>query len=100
MVVAKAQPLTFRAWRTGEALADGGFGTSIPVPEAETVTPDILFVPLLAFDKAGYRLGYGGGFYDRTLEKLRRRGRGRGAAFGCGYCFFSATGRHRGPRAV
>ena len=76
VVVAKAQPLTFRDWRTGEALADGGFGTSIPVPETETVTPDILFVPLLAFDKAVYRLGYGGGFYDRTLEKLRREAAG------------------------
>lgn len=76
VVVAKAQPLAFRAWRTGEALADGGFGTSIPVPEAETVTPEILFVPLLTFDRAGYRLGYGGGFYDRTLEKLRREAAG------------------------
>ncbi len=71
VVVGKAQPLIFRAWRSGEPLADGGFGTSIPPASAKTVIPDILFVPLLTFDRAGYRLGYGGGFYDRTLEKLR-----------------------------
>lgn len=71
VVVAKAQPLIFRAWRSGEPMADGGFGTSIPPASAMTVIPDILFVPLLSFDRDGYRLGYGGGFYDRTLEKLR-----------------------------
>jgi len=72
VVAAKAQPLVFRAWAPGDALVDGGFGTSIPSPDAPTVVPDVLFVPLLAFDDDGYRLGYGGGFYDRTLEKLRR----------------------------
>lgn len=67
----KAQPLEFRAWTPGTALEDGGFGTQIPPASAETVTPQVLLVPLLAFDRAGYRLGYGGGFYDRTLAKLR-----------------------------
>jgi len=71
VVVAKAQPLEFRAWSVGAPLVDGGFGTSIPPASAKVVTPDILFVPLLMFDAAGFRLGYGGGFYDRTLEKLR-----------------------------
>jgi len=71
VVTAKAQPLIFRAWAPGDALADGGFGTSIPSTDARTVVPEVLFVPLLAFDGDGYRLGYGGGFYDRTLEKLR-----------------------------
>lgn len=71
VVAKKAAPLIFRAWAPGDALGDGGFGTSIPATNAEEVTPDVLFVPLLAFDDDGYRLGYGGGFYDRTLEKLR-----------------------------
>ena len=71
IVGARAQPLIFRAWAPGEALVDGGFGTSIPSQDADVVLPDVLFVPLLAFDDDGYRLGYGGGFYDRTLEKLR-----------------------------
>jgi 5-formyltetrahydrofolate cyclo-ligase len=64
-------PLVFRAWAPGEALVDGGFGTSIPNKDAEQVTPDVVFVPLLALDNEGFRLGYGGGFYDRTLEMLR-----------------------------
>jgi 5-formyltetrahydrofolate cyclo-ligase len=45
-----------------------------PPPEAPEVVPSLLIVPLLAFDRAGYRLGYGGGFYDRTLQKLRGAG--------------------------
>ncbi|MBO6946926.1 MAG: 5-formyltetrahydrofolate cyclo-ligase [Rhodospirillales bacterium] len=71
VVAKKAAPLIFRLWAPGDALADGGFGTSIPAADAEEVTPDVLFVPLLAFDNDGFRLGYGGGFYDRTLEMLR-----------------------------
>lgn len=68
---AKAQPLEFRAWTPGAALEDGGFGTQVPRASAAVVTPQVLLVPLLAFDRAGYRLGYGGGFYDRTLAGLR-----------------------------
>lgn len=64
-------PLIFRAWSEGDELVSGGFGTSIPETDAPVVTPSVLFVPMLAFDLAGYRLGYGGGFYDRTLAKLR-----------------------------
>jgi len=75
VVTAKESPLIFRAWRRGDPLVDGGFGTSIPDDDAPEVLPDILFVPLLSFDDAGYRLGYGGGFYDRTLLKLRTEGR-------------------------
>lgn len=71
VVAARARPLIFKQWAPGDNLVDGGFGTSIPSPEAETVTPEVLFVPLLSFDDDGYRLGYGGGFYDRTLEMLR-----------------------------
>ncbi len=70
VVSGQATPLTFRRWTPGDALEDGGFGTGIPSDLVEIV-PDILIVPLAAFNDAGYRLGYGGGFYDRTLEGLR-----------------------------
>ncbi|MEM9010398.1 MAG: 5-formyltetrahydrofolate cyclo-ligase [Pseudomonadota bacterium] len=73
VVVGAAQPLTFRAWQPGCRLVTGAFGVAVP-EEGEAVTPDLLIVPLLAFDRAGYRLGYGGGFYDRTLERLRAAG--------------------------
>lgn len=74
VMLGKAQPLIFRRWRPGDLLADGGFGTSIPTADKPEIVPQILIVPLLAFDRAGFRLGYGGGFYDRTLEKLRALG--------------------------
>ena len=61
-------PLIFRAWRPGDALAAGRFGTMHPL--GEIVRPDFLLVPLLAYDAAGNRLGYGGGYYDRTLAAL------------------------------
>jgi 5-formyltetrahydrofolate cyclo-ligase len=66
----RGQPLQFRRWRFGEPLLPGPLGTSQPAPEAPTVTPDFLLVPLLAFDAAGRRLGYGAGYYDRTLAGL------------------------------
>jgi 5-formyltetrahydrofolate cyclo-ligase len=66
----RGQPLSFRRWHPGDALIPGRFGTSIPADTAETVTPDALLVPLLAFDATGRRLGYGGGYYDRTLALL------------------------------
>lgn len=69
----KAAPLVFRAWRPGDALVDRPFGLKEPPEGVEEVEPDLLFVPLAAFDRAGGRVGYGGGFYDRTLEKLRAK---------------------------
>ncbi len=74
VVVGKGLPLVFRAWHPGLALVAGGFKTEVPPPSAPELVPQILIVPLLAFDSEGYRLGYGGGFYDRTLEKLRNSG--------------------------
>ncbi|MGD1880562.1 MAG: 5-formyltetrahydrofolate cyclo-ligase [Kiloniellaceae bacterium] len=71
---AACQPLDFRTWRPGDALRPAGFGTQEPLAEAPMVQPEVLLVPLLAFDAAGYRLGYGGGFYDRSLALARRAG--------------------------
>jgi 5-formyltetrahydrofolate cyclo-ligase len=73
VVVAKKEPLVFRAWRPGDPLEAGVFGTLHPSPARDVVEPDALIVPLLAVDEEGWRLGYGGGFYDRTLARLRSR---------------------------
>lgn len=70
VVTGRAVPLVFRLWR-GEALVPGPFGTSHPPDSAPEVAPQVLIVPLLAFDAGLNRLGYGGGYYDRTLEMLR-----------------------------
>lgn len=72
VVAQNNEPLIFRAWQPGDELDSGGFGTHHPKADTEELTPDVLLVPLLAFDMTGYRMGWGGGFYDRTLEKLRR----------------------------
>ena len=71
VVQGRGQPLLFRAWRPGDPLEAGVFGTLQPSARRETVEPDALLVPLLACDEEGWRLGYGGGFYDRTLLGLR-----------------------------
>jgi 5-formyltetrahydrofolate cyclo-ligase len=71
VVIAPEQPLVFRAWAPGDPLVPGVWDIPVPLEAAPEVLPDVLLVPMLAFDARGYRLGYGGGFYDRTLEKLR-----------------------------
>ena len=65
-------PLTFRRWTPGEPTVPGRFGIPVPHEAAAEILPDVLLVPMLAFDRAGFRLGYGGGFYDRTVERLRQ----------------------------
>ena len=66
-------PLTFRRWHLEDALVPRPMGLFEPAPDAPAVEPDLVLVPLLAFDAAGRRMGYGGGFYDRTLAGLRAR---------------------------
>jgi 5-formyltetrahydrofolate cyclo-ligase len=66
--------LVFRRWVPGTALVPGPFGTSHPPENAPAVRPDILLVPLVAFDRQGHRLGYGTGFYDRTIAALKAEG--------------------------
>ncbi|TAJ84802.1 5-formyltetrahydrofolate cyclo-ligase [Reyranella sp.] len=73
VVQGRGQRLLFRVWRPGDALEAGVFGTLQPSTQCEVIEPDALLVPLLACDREGWRLGYGGGFYDRTLEVLRQR---------------------------
>ncbi len=76
VVVKNDAPLVFRRWRPGLPLEAGGFGTHHPPEDLPECEPDIVLVPLLAFDSNGYRVGWGGGFYDRTLEKFRKRSQG------------------------
>lgn len=73
VVVGPDQPLAFRAWRPGEPARPGAYGILEPGEQAAPALPGLLFVPLAAFDRVGHRIGYGGGFYDRTLALLRRR---------------------------
>ena len=73
VVVGKGRPLAFRAWAPGDPLERAGFDLSVPAWDAAPAIPRFLIVPLLAFDRRGYRLGYGGGFFDRTIAELRQR---------------------------
>ena len=79
-VVDKKGPLEYRAWRPGEALADGVW--NIPIPEARNVVvPQAVLAPLVGFDRQCYRLGYGGGYFDRTLAALSPRPLAIGVGF-------------------
>ena len=65
--------LTFRGWIPGDRLAVGPLGIAEPLSHAPDLDPDVLVIPLIAFDRRGHRIGYGAGNYDRTLAALRRR---------------------------
>jgi 5-formyltetrahydrofolate cyclo-ligase len=80
-VIARGQPLLFRAWSRGAPLQRGVWKIPVPVEDAEVVQPDVVIAPVVGFDPACYRLGHGGGFFDRTLAVLPKRPR----VFGVGY---------------
>ncbi|MDQ2090037.1 5-formyltetrahydrofolate cyclo-ligase [Marimonas arenosa] len=72
VIIGDGLPLRFSRWEPGCATRDGPFGAQVPAVD-DFFEPEIVIVPLVAFDRSGGRLGYGGGFYDRTLERLRAK---------------------------
>lgn len=73
VIAGPEEPLEFRLWQEGAPLFEAGFGTLAPADDAPVLDADILLVPLLGFDRTGTRLGYGGGYYDRTLATTAKR---------------------------
>jgi 5-formyltetrahydrofolate cyclo-ligase len=72
-IAGRGKALIMRAWNFGEPLAPGQWGIREPMPEAHEVAPDILIVPLAAFDRTGHRIGYGAGYFDMTISALRAK---------------------------
>jgi len=81
VVIGDGEPLELRLWQEGAPLYPAGFGTLAPEEPAPRAEPDVIIMPLLGFDDRGTRLGYGGGYYDRTLAKLSKKPRLVGLAF-------------------
>ena len=98
VVAGRGRPLVFRRWHPGARLVEGGFGVHEPGPEAAEGVPEVVLCPLLAFDRRGTRLGYGGGYYDRTLAALRRAG--TVTAIGIGYAAQEVPAVPRGATDV
>ena len=91
VVVGRGSPLTFRLWRPGEPTRAGAMSIREPLEEAPVVDPDLLFVPLACFDRRGHRIGYGAGFYDRTLARLRAMKPIHAAGVAYGVCEVAAV---------
>jgi 5-formyltetrahydrofolate cyclo-ligase len=72
-IAGRRRPLIMRTWKFGDPFKAGQWGIREPLPEAPEVAPDILIVPLAAFDRAGHRIGYGAGYYDMTINALRAK---------------------------
>ncbi len=72
VVLGANQPLRFRRWRPGDTMTVSAFGASEPLASAPALQPDVVVTPFLAYNNKGFRLGYGGGYYDRTLRALRQ----------------------------
>jgi 5-formyltetrahydrofolate cyclo-ligase len=72
-IAGRGKPLIIRAWNFGDPFKAGQWGIREPVAEAPEIAPDILIVPLAAFDRSGHRIGYGAGYYDMTINALRAK---------------------------
>ncbi|WP_255331204.1 5-formyltetrahydrofolate cyclo-ligase [Paracoccus albicereus] len=73
LVEVKQAPLVFRRWTPDTRMVRGDWNIPVPPPEAEVLTPDVALAPFVGWDRKGYRLGYGGGYFDRTLAALDSR---------------------------
>jgi 5-formyltetrahydrofolate cyclo-ligase len=89
-VTGRNRPLDFHLFEAGAKLVPGGFGLSEPSPDWPRLAPDVLIVPFLAFDSQGYRIGYGAGYYDRTLRELRQQKAITAAGYGFAIQEFAA----------
>jgi 5-formyltetrahydrofolate cyclo-ligase len=96
VVVAHGKPLLFRVWAPGDPTEPGVWNIPVPSARAEMVLPDVVIAPVVGFDSACFRLGYGGGFYDRTLASFPKRPR----VFGVGYAHAAIPTIHPQPHDV
>ena len=90
-VAARGTHLTFRLWRPGDQTLLGAMGIPEPLESAAAVEPDLLFVPLACFDRRGHRIGYGAGYYDRSLARLRAMKRIHAVGVAYGVCEVAAV---------
>ena len=95
VVIAKNAPLVFRAWKSGDKLVSGAWNIPVPADGGEVI-PDIVIAPVVGYDKNCYRLGYGGGFFDRTLAALSPRP----IIIGVGYTQAAITSIHPLPHDI
>ncbi|MCF6200162.1 MAG: 5-formyltetrahydrofolate cyclo-ligase [Hyphomicrobiaceae bacterium] len=95
VIMSRDEPMIFRPWQIDELLVSAVHKIKVPPNKGLSATPELIIVPLLAFDKNGYRLGYGGGYYDRTLAQIR--GERRVIAMGLAYDFQEVNSIPVGP---